>query len=169
MVADGSGKHYACILRLRLINLSQQQPPSAASMMSIKWSHVPIRANVVNFPQDRQLENEASPSANTRQHVGRPLQSESDQITWLKNFPLSRNPGRKYAAFNYGALKTRNVFPVECPAVLRPLQTCARGATCWDLQMRSVLLQIWKPNYFVTQLGSWVSDGFLAAQVDTFG
>lgn len=86
MVADGSGKHYACILRLWLINVSQQQPPSAASMMSIKWSRVPIRANVFNFPHFRQLENWVPPP-HTRQHVECLFQSESDQITWLNNFP----------------------------------------------------------------------------------
>lgn len=36
MVADGSRQHYACSLILRLINASEQQPPSAASVMSIK-------------------------------------------------------------------------------------------------------------------------------------
>lgn len=36
MVADGSGQHYACSLILWLINASEQQPPSAASVMSIK-------------------------------------------------------------------------------------------------------------------------------------
>lgn len=36
MVADGSRQHYACSLILWLINASEQQPPSAASVMCIK-------------------------------------------------------------------------------------------------------------------------------------
>lgn len=55
MVADGSGQHYACSLIQPLINASEQQPPSAASVMSIKWSHVLVTANAVNLAHFRRL------------------------------------------------------------------------------------------------------------------
>lgn len=70
------------------------------------------------------------------EYVERPFQSESDQITWLKNFPRVKNSARKKLHLTAVLLKY-GMFPVECLAVRRPLQLVQedqRVGTCGCFQ-----------------------------------
>lgn len=56
-----------------------------------------------------------------QQHVERPFKSVSDHNHMVEKISPSCKEGGK-SAFNCRALKTRNVFPVECSTVLVPLK-----------------------------------------------
>uniref|UniRef100_H2UGZ1 Sema domain, immunoglobulin domain (Ig), short basic domain, secreted, (semaphorin) 3D n=1 Tax=Takifugu rubripes TaxID=31033 RepID=H2UGZ1_TAKRU len=96
MVADGSGQHYACSLIL-LINASEQQPPSAASAMSIKI--VSISVPVIELLQAGSVSLFLGPADGLHSHSllldeekGRLLLGTRDHIYLLDPDDLSRTP-----------------------------------------------------------------------------
>lgn len=120
MVADGSGRHYACSLILRLINASQQQPPSAASMTSIKWSHVLVTANEVNFYTLQMAVKQICSST-----WNAPSNQYHTMITWLRNFPWVATRGGK-TAFNCRALKNAECVSRWMLYCLCATETCKK-------------------------------------------